>query len=56
MGEIRESRLKVKAFDGAQRNVIGEIYLTLQVGSAEFPILFQVMDVSSNYNMFLERP
>ncbi|XP_049382921.1 uncharacterized protein LOC125847297 [Solanum stenotomum] len=56
MGEIRESRVKVKAFDGAQRSVIGEIYLTIQVGPAEFPILFQVMDVSSNYNLLLGRP
>ncbi|KAK4734257.1 hypothetical protein R3W88_008518 [Solanum pinnatisectum] len=29
MGEIRESRVKVRAFDGEQRSVIGEIYLTL---------------------------
>uniref|UniRef100_A0A0V0H2I2 Putative ovule protein n=1 Tax=Solanum chacoense TaxID=4108 RepID=A0A0V0H2I2_SOLCH len=56
MGEIRESRVKVRAFDGAQRSVIGEIYLTLQVGPTEFPILFQVMDVSSNYNLLLGRP
>ncbi|XP_049358814.1 uncharacterized protein LOC125823480 [Solanum verrucosum] len=56
MGERKESRVKVRAFDGAQRSVIGEIYLTLQVGPAEFPILFQVMDVSSNYNLLLGRP
>ncbi|XP_049400009.1 uncharacterized protein LOC125864121 [Solanum stenotomum] len=56
MGDIKESRVKVRAFDGAQRSVIGEIYLTLQVGPGEFPILFQVMDVSSNYNLLLGRP
>ncbi|XP_055800430.1 uncharacterized protein LOC129869872 [Solanum dulcamara] len=56
MGDIEESRVKVRAFDGAQRSVIGEIHLTLQVGPAEFPILFQVMDVSSNYNLLLGRP
>ncbi|XP_049410414.1 uncharacterized protein LOC125873545 [Solanum stenotomum] len=56
MGEIREIRVKVRAFDGAQRSVIGEMHLTLQVGPAEFPILFQVMDVSSNYNLLLGRP
>ena len=56
MEEIRESRVKVRAFDGPQKGVIGEIYLTLQVGPAEFPILFQVMDVSSNYNLLLGRP
>ncbi|XP_055803488.1 uncharacterized protein LOC129872554 [Solanum dulcamara] len=56
MGDIEESRVKVRAFDGAQRSVIGEIHLTLQVGPAEFPVLFQVMDVSSNYNLLLGRP
>ncbi|XP_049405282.1 uncharacterized protein LOC125868753 [Solanum stenotomum] len=55
MGEIRESHVKVRDFDGAQKSVIGEIYLTLQVGPTEFPILFQVMDVSFNYNLFLGR-
>lgn len=48
--------MKVRGFDGAQRTVIGEIYLKLQVGPTEFPILFQVMDVSSNYNLLLGRP
>lgn len=48
--------LKVRVFYGAQRSVIGEIYLTLQIEHAEFPILFQVMDVSSNYNLLLGRP
>ncbi|XP_055831000.1 uncharacterized protein LOC129900049 [Solanum dulcamara] len=56
MGDIEESRVKVRAFDGAQRSVIGEIHLTLQVGPAEFLVLFQVMDVSSNYNLLLGRP
>ena len=56
MGEIRESRVKVRAFDGAQRSDIREIYLTLQVGPVEFPILFQVMDVSSIYNLLLGIP
>ncbi|XP_049375476.1 uncharacterized protein LOC125840547 [Solanum verrucosum] len=56
IGEIKESRVKVRAFDEAQRSVIGEIHLTLQVGPAEFPILLQVIDVSSNYNLLLGRP
>ncbi|XP_055803394.1 uncharacterized protein LOC129872427 [Solanum dulcamara] len=56
MRDIEESRVKVRAFDGAQRSVIRQIHLTLQVGPKEFPILFQVMDVSSNYNLLLGRP
>lgn len=58
--DIRESRVKVRvkvrAFDGSQRSVIGEIYLTLLIGPTEFPILFQVMDVLSSYNLSLGRP
>ncbi|XP_060178420.1 uncharacterized protein LOC132608695 [Lycium barbarum] len=55
-GEIKESRMKVRAFDGTQRGVIGEICLHLQVGPVEFPILFQVIDISSTYNLLLGRP
>lgn len=56
MREIRESHVKVRAFDGAQKSVIGEIHMTLQVGLAEFLALFQVMNVSSTYNLLLGRP
>ncbi|XP_059274711.1 uncharacterized protein LOC132029481 [Lycium ferocissimum] len=55
-GEMKESRMKVRAFDGTQRGVIGEICLHLQIGPVEFPILFQVMDISSTYNLLLGRP
>ncbi|XP_060216873.1 uncharacterized protein LOC132644302 [Lycium barbarum] len=54
--EMKEIRMKVRAFDGTQRGVIGEICLHLQIGPMEFPILFQVMDISSTYNLLLGRP
>ncbi|KAM3360583.1 hypothetical protein P3S68_015437 [Capsicum galapagoense] len=54
--DIRESRVKVRPFDGSQRSIIGEIYLTLQIGPTKFAILFQVIDVSSSYNLLLGRP
>ena len=56
MEEIKESCVKVRAFDVAQISIIGEIYLTLEVRPDEFPILFHVMDVSLNYNLLLGIP
>ncbi|XP_060192679.1 uncharacterized protein LOC132622154 [Lycium barbarum] len=55
-GEMKEIRMKVRAFDGTQRGVIGEICLHLQIGPVEFPVIFQVMDISSTYNLLLGRP
>ncbi|XP_075084846.1 uncharacterized protein LOC142168085 [Nicotiana tabacum] len=54
--EVKESHVRVRAFDGSLKDVIGEIYLALQIGPVEFPILFQVMDISSSYNLLLGRP
>ncbi|XP_070042611.1 uncharacterized protein [Nicotiana tomentosiformis] len=54
--EVKKRHVRVRAFDGWQKDVIREIYLTLQIGPVEFPILFQVMDISSSYNLILRRP
>ncbi|XP_070036521.1 uncharacterized protein [Nicotiana tomentosiformis] len=54
--EVKESHVRVRAFNGSQKDVIGEIYLALQIRPIEFPILFQVMDISSLYNLLLGRP
>ncbi|XP_075083483.1 uncharacterized protein LOC142167224 [Nicotiana tabacum] len=53
---VRDSHVRVRAFDGSQKDVIGEIYLALQIRPVEFPKLFQVMDISSSYNLLLGRP
>lgn len=39
--EVKESHVRVKTFDGSQKDVIGEIYIALQIRPAEFPILFR---------------
>ncbi|OIT07832.1 hypothetical protein A4A49_51566 [Nicotiana attenuata] len=51
-----ESYVRVRASDGSQKDVIGEIYLALQIGPIKFPILFQVMDISYSNNLILRRP
>ncbi|OIT38607.1 hypothetical protein A4A49_51672 [Nicotiana attenuata] len=53
--EFKESHVRVRAFDGSQKDFIGEIYLALQIGAIELPILFQEMDISSSYNLLLGR-
>lgn len=55
MGETTESHVRVRAFDGSQKGVIGEIYMALKVRPVEFPMLFQVMGISSSYNLLLGR-
>ncbi|XP_070010445.1 uncharacterized protein [Nicotiana sylvestris] len=54
--EVKESQVRVRAFDGSQKDVTGEIYLALQIVPVEFSILFQVMEISSAYNLLLGRP
>ncbi|XP_070034182.1 uncharacterized protein [Nicotiana tomentosiformis] len=48
--------MNVKAFDGSQRATIGEINLTLQMGPTWFDVEFQVLDISTTYNVLLGRP
>ncbi|XP_075110577.1 uncharacterized protein LOC142181560 [Nicotiana tabacum] len=55
IGKVRESRVNIRAFDGAQRSAIGEIDLALQIGPVEFVIEFQVLDISATYNLLLGR-
>nr|XP_016502284.1 PREDICTED: uncharacterized protein LOC107820508 [Nicotiana tabacum] len=54
--EVKESHIRVRSFDGSQKDVIGEVYLALQIGPIDFSVLFQVMDISSSYNVLLGRP
>ncbi|KAJ8539408.1 hypothetical protein K7X08_013660 [Anisodus acutangulus] len=56
IGKIRESHVRVKGFDGAQRSVMREMDLTLQVGLVEFVMEFQVLDISTDYNLLMGRP
>ncbi|XP_060190790.1 uncharacterized protein LOC132620095 [Lycium barbarum] len=56
VGKLRDSQVRVKGFDGAQRDVVGEIDLALEIGPVEFMVEFQVMDISTSYNLLIGRP
>ncbi|XP_059289021.1 uncharacterized protein LOC132042521 [Lycium ferocissimum] len=56
IGKLRDSHVRVKGFDGAQRGVVGEIDLALEIGPVEFMVEFQVMDISASYNLLIGRP
>ncbi|KAF1879695.1 hypothetical protein Lal_00044314 [Lupinus albus] len=46
----------VKAFDGARRDVVGEIELPIKIGPCIFKVLFQVMDINPSFSCLLGRP
>lgn len=46
----------VKAFDDSRKTVIGEVDLPVKIGTINFQITFQVMDVHPTYSCSLGRP
>src|SRR3954469_14496891 len=53
---VRPSRLVVKAFDGSQSPVFGEVDLPVIIGPHTFCINFQVMEIEPAYTCLLGRP
>ncbi|KAI5444521.1 hypothetical protein KIW84_012958 [Lathyrus oleraceus] len=53
---MRYSGVIVKAFDGSHKTVIGEVGLLVKIGSSDFQITFQVMDIHPTYSCLLGRP
>ncbi|RDX84408.1 hypothetical protein CR513_34540, partial [Mucuna pruriens] len=54
--QLQPSPVIVRAFDGSQKDVLGEITLPIYIGPALFEITFQVMDIRAAYNCLLGRP
>ncbi|XP_070008438.1 uncharacterized protein [Nicotiana sylvestris] len=52
---IRPSNVCIRAFDGSARDTIGEINLTMTIGTVDFEIVFQVVDMVTSYNFLLGR-
>ena len=46
----------MRDFDGVQRDTLGAMNLTIQMGPAEFSAQFQVLDIHTIYNLLLGRP
>ena len=53
---ISPSYTIVKAFNGSQSIVFGEVDLPIKIGPHMFYITFQVMDIEPVYTCFLGRP
>ena len=56
LGKLEQNQVNVRAFDGVQRDTLGAVNLTLQMGPAEFDAKFQVLDINTSYNLLLARP
>ncbi|OMO79333.1 hypothetical protein COLO4_24468 [Corchorus olitorius] len=48
--------MMVRTCDGEMREVIGQLEVCLEIGSAPFRLLFQVMDIDAPYACLLGRP
>ncbi|PKI77693.1 hypothetical protein CRG98_001923 [Punica granatum] len=56
LNRVRLSKTAVRAFDGSQREVNGEIDLLIDVGSGSFSVIFQVLDIPNAFSLLLGRP
>ena len=43
----------MRAFDGVQRDTLGAVNLTIQMGPIEFSVQFLVLDIDTSYNLIL---
>nr|XP_025888854.1 uncharacterized protein LOC104649327 [Solanum lycopersicum] len=54
-GKLEQNQVNVRAFDGVQRDTLGAVNLTIQMGPMEFEAKFQVLDIDTSYNLLLGR-
>ena len=55
LGKLEQNHVNVRAFDGVQRDTLGAVNLTIQMGPAEFSAQYQVLDIDTCYNLLLTR-
>ncbi|XP_019460107.1 PREDICTED: uncharacterized protein LOC109359869 [Lupinus angustifolius] len=53
---LRSSSMIIKSFYGSRRDIMGEMDLSIKIGSCIFNILFHVMNINSTYSFLLGRP
>ena len=53
LGKLEQNQVNVRAFDGVQRDTLGAVNLTIQMGLPEFCAQFQVLDIDTSYNLLL---
>jgi len=56
LGKLEQNQVNVREFDGVQRDTLGAVTLTLQMGPVEFSAQFQLFHIVTSYNLLLERP
>ena len=56
LGKLGQNQVSVRDFDGVQRDMLGAVNLTIQMGPTEFSAQFQVLDIDTSYNLLLGRP
>ncbi|PKI75835.1 hypothetical protein CRG98_003750 [Punica granatum] len=56
LNRVRPSKTAVRAFDGSQREVNGEIDLLIDVGPCSFSVTFQVLHIPNAFSLLLGRP
>ena len=54
--KLEQNQVNVRAFNGVQRDTLGAVNLTIQMGPTEFKAKFQVLDIDTSYNFLLGRP
>ena len=54
--EFGPSTQTVKAYDNTKREVMGTLMIELLIGLTTFPILFQVLRISTSFNLLLGQP
>ncbi|KAL6316962.1 hypothetical protein AAG906_024500 [Vitis piasezkii] len=54
--EFGPSTQTVKAYDSTKREVMGTLMIELLIGPTIFPILFQVLRISTSFNLLLGQP
>ncbi|XP_015078373.1 uncharacterized protein LOC107022209 [Solanum pennellii] len=52
--KLEQNQVNVRAFDGVQRDTLGAVNLTIQMGPAVFEEKFQVLDIDTSYNLLWE--
>lgn len=52
----RDSQIIIHTLDGSRREIIGEIKLSVEIGPYTFTISFQVLNITTRYNLLLGRP
>ncbi|XP_069145683.1 uncharacterized protein [Solanum lycopersicum] len=56
LGKLEQNQVNVRVFVGVQRETLGAVTMTIQMGPAGFEAKFQVLYIDTSYNLFLGRP